>query len=523
MALVIFLLTFSLSAWSQSCPASKSLNYLPVHDQDGLGTCASNTAALMMQYNLGLERSPSYMQMSLTYSGLTNNNGSDFFYNDENGRRRLFNWGAQICGVIDQSQRSGFCDSNQMGFDHVGSTDPFEQQESFLTKMATFLGSNQIEILLMRDLLANPQTRAEAERRVAYFFANRASMCTVPKNEFMSRRALARLKPYWESFLTPPASTTQRQVARRMLDLTFLPNGQPRPAALTYHQEFLASISGLESRLEQADEANVATAGIPGVMNESMFTVWWGNRNDVTTSSIPQQATNSYLSDYRAYAPCRDPAPLTVLSSYLNAPSCVVPTSATISPAFLTQARQLVASLSALSENRLDPQAGLVNLISPACAGQMEQRAGDYAGDCNDRAVNSASSSNTAKSTSVEEICAGRAVGISICTGFFKASVPVDSKFCDEDEPGVADHGRHAVTLIGYRPRPNGTRQFLVQNSWGSSCPFRQGISSNIPAALQGLVECEVTPGAIASPTGRFWVDENLLFNNTYQLSTYRP
>ncbi len=523
MALVVFLLTLSFNVWSQSCPASRSLNYLPVHDQDGLGTCASNTAALMMQYNLGLTASPSYMQMSLTHSGLSNNNGSDFFYTDNKGVRRLFNWGAQICGVVDQAQTSGFCDSTQMGFDFVGSRDPMKSQQAFLTKMANFLGSNQIEILMMRDLLANPQTRAEAERRVAYFFADRATMCTVPQREFMSRRALARMKTYWESFLGASTSSTQRQTARRMLDLTFLPNGQPRPAALTYHQEFLGSINGLETQLQSADEADVATAGLNGVMNESMFMLWWGNRNDVITSSIPQQNSNSYLSDWRAYSPCRDPAPLTVLRSYLDSPTCVVPASATLNPAFVTQARQIVASLSALSENRLDPQAGLVNLISPACASQMTQRAGAYSGDCGNRAINSDSSANTAKTTAIEEICRGRSVGISICTGFFKSSTPIDSNYCDNDVAGVADHGRHAVTLIGYRPGPSGRRQFLIQNSWGNSCPFRQGFSSSIPPALQNLVECEVTSGVIASPTGRFWVDEDLLFNNTYQLSTLRP
>ena len=50
MALVIFLLTFSLSAWSQSCPTAKTLSLYPVHDQDGMGTCASNTAALIPCY-----------------------------------------------------------------------------------------------------------------------------------------------------------------------------------------------------------------------------------------------------------------------------------------------------------------------------------------------------------------------------------------------------------------------------------------------------------------------------------------
>jgi hypothetical protein len=202
---------------------------------------------------------------------------------------------------------------------------------------------------------------------------------------------------------------------------------------------------------------------------------------------------------------------------------CEVPPSDALAPQATAQAQQLINSLRSMANDQLDFQVGLVNIISPACAAQMSQRDDSYSGDCGERNINSASTANTAKNLAVEEICAGRALGVSICTGFFKATTPVDSKFCDEDEPGVADHGRHAVTLIGYRQGPNNKRQFLIQNSWGNSCPFKQGFTSNVPPALQNLVECEVTPGAIASPTGRFWVDEDLLFNNTYLMSTFRP
>ena len=145
----------------------------------------------------------------------------------------------------------------------------------------------------------------------------------------------------------------------------------------------------------------------------------------------------------------------------------------------------------------------------------------DYSNNCVAKSIKSVENATAAKSTAIQEVCAGRAVALSVCTGFFKATTPIDSKFCDNDVPGVVDHDRHAVTLIGHRPGPSGKRQFLIQNSWGNSCPFTQHEDSTYPAALVGLVECELSPGGL--PTGRFWVEEDLLFNNTYSMSTYVP
>jgi len=521
MALVIFLLTFNV--WSQSCPATKSLNYLPVHDQDGMGTCASNTAALIMQHNLGLPKSPSYMQMSITHSGQAGNNNTDFFFTDDQGKERVFNWGAQICDVVTRASKSGFCDYDQMGFDFVGAMDPSNSQQSFLVSVSRFLDQKESGIKALKDQLNNPETRAEAERRLAYFFATPDSGCRVPPLEFISRRALSRLKVSWESYLVAPATNPQKAAARRLLDSAFESNGQPKPEALSYHQEFLKANFDFEQRLETVEQSNANATALVGALAEDLFTRWWGEKKNFATNSIPGTNNNVYVSDWRAYAPCRRPEAVRAMDSFLAAPMCQIPQGQTLSPHVTAQAQQLMDSLRRIANNQLDPQVAVVNIISPACATQMGQRANDYSSDCDNKLINSASSASSAKQTTIEEICQGRAVGISICTGFFKATTPINSQYCDDDVPGVADHGRHAVTLIGYRPGPNGKRQFLIQNSWGNSCPFRQGIGSGIPAALQNLVECEVTPGAIASPTGRFWVDEDLLFNNTYQLSTYRP
>lgn len=383
--LILIAIGFSSSGWAQSCPTAKSLKYLPVHDQDGMGTCSANTAALMMQYNLGLPKSPSYIQMSITESS----RAESFFYTDKQNKERIFNWGANICDVARESAQHGFCDFDQMGFDFVGRMDNTGAQQSFLVKVARFLEAKESDIRQLRALLVTPATRAQALRRLAYFF------------------------------------------------------------------------------------------------------------NDT-------------------------PAELQALDRFLNAPTCQLTASTPLSSEQLAQAESLISALEQLATNQLDPQAAIVNILSPVCATQMQQRANQYSNNCVELNINSIETASMAKESTVAELCEGRAVGVSICTGFFKATTAIDSKFCEDDNAGIDDHNFHAVTLIGYRSGPNGRRQFLIQNSWGNTCPFRKHVGG-VPAALKDLVECESKSDTDSSSTGRFWVDEDLLFNNTYQLSTYRP
>ncbi len=519
--ITLLFITASFDVGSQTCPVARSLSYHPVHDQDGMGTCASNTAALIMQHNLGLAKSPSYMQLSVTHSGQSGTNSTDFFYSDDDGEERLFNWGAHICDVVKRASQDGFCDYDQMGFSFVGAMDPSRTQQTFLVNISRFIDQKEASIRTLRTQLNNPATRVDAERRLAYFFATPDSSCGMPALEFVARRAMSRLKVTWEALLTTPATTAQKSTARRLLDSVFESSGQPKVEALNYYLQFLNASFDIESHLDREEQSNSTATGLAGALPETTFTKWWGERKNIPTSSMPEKMENFYVSDWRAYAPCRRPEVFMALDSFLSAPMCTVPTTVVLPPQASVQAQQLIESLRQLSSDQLDFQSGLVNILAPACATQMSQRAGTYSDNCLDRPINSAATATTAKNLVVEEICAGRAIGISICTGFFKATAPIDSKFCDDDEPGVADHGRHAVTLIGYRQSANNKRQILIQNSWGNSCPFTQHPNGQYPAGLVGLVECETSVGG--APTGRFWVDEDLLFNNSYQLSMYRP
>jgi hypothetical protein len=474
-----------------------------------------------MQHNLGLAKSPSFMQISITQSATDGQNGKDFFFTDDGGKERVFNWGANICDVIESASSNGFCDYDQMGFAFVGTTDPRGSQQAFLVSVARFLDQKEPSIRALRSQLNAPATRAEAERRLAYFFSIPDGSCSVTPLEYLARRALSRLKVIWESYLAPPATTMQRAAARRLLDTAFASNGEPKPAAVEYYKTFLQTDYNIEQRLDTAEQSNSTASGLVGVLPESTFMRWWGEKHDIVTNSIPGSTDNFYVSDWRAYAPCRRPEVVRKLDKFLAAPLCEVPPTAALSPQVTAQAQQLVNTLRQWTNNQLDPQESIVNIMAPSCAAQMSQRANRYSDDCSSREVSSESSETTAKNRAISELCAGRALGVSICTGFFKATTAIDSKHCDDDEPGVAEHGRHGVTVIGYRPSANGKRQFLVQNSWGNSCPFTQHANNTYPPALVGLVECEASVGGL--PTGRFWVDEDLLFNNVYNYSTYVP
>ncbi len=510
-------LGFSLSGWTQSCPSARSLSYLPVHDQDGMGTCSANTAALMMQHNLGLAKSPSYIQMSITESAKIER----FFYTDRQGKERIFNWGADVCDVAKAATEQGFCDFDQLGFDFIGTMDNTGAQQSFLVKMARFLEAQEGDIRQLRTQLLSPATRAQAVRRLAYYFKDTQTTCSLPLRDYISRRALERQKVYWTSILSSSAPGKQKEVAARLLEKTFLPSGEPDPSALMSHRDFLDMNADFDQQLAAAELAGTSSA-LAGAQAEDKFIAWWGNWNDIDTSSIAQRAGNFYLADRRAFDSCGHPKELQALDRFLTAPTCQLSASAPLSPEVLSQAEGLILALGQLANNELDPQAAIVNILSPACATQMKQRASQHGHSCTELDITSVATATTAKANTVAEICAGRAVGVSICTGFFKATTPVDSKFCEDDTSGISDHGFHAVTLIGYRPGPAGRRQFLIQNSWGNTCPFRKH-AGGIPPALKDLVECESMSETDSSSTGRFWVDEDLLFNNTYQLSTYRP
>ncbi len=222
-----------------------------------------------------------------------------------------------------------------------------------------------------------------------------------------------------------------------------------------------------------------------------------------------------YRSDFDAYRVCSGSDLLNSLDHLVMSPSCDISQTPAGAMEFMNQAERILNGLTDYGRTGLDPQAGLVNLISPGCAAQMMLTKNNSDLRCTNRTIGSERQATRAKRNIYENLCRNKAVAISICTGFFASSVPINSAFCQRDVAGIDNHGRHALTLIGYRTK-EGKKQIKIQNSWGQACPFLKGEPPFIASEMQGLVECEMENGR---PTGRFWVDEDLLINNSYQLS----
>lgn len=508
MGLVIFF-TALLSLADETCPQQKELPAMPVHDQDGLGTCASNTAALMMQHNLGLAESPSYFQLSLTYSGLKESN---FFIKDSDNNDRVFNWGAHICDVLKSAKDNGYCDHSVFELDAVGRQDPTWEQQHFLENLSRFLNSNASGIEELKQNLSDSEFRSQARQRLASLFLERSRTCQESFPRFVARRGLERFKEW----LTPKRTqgTLEEQVRYdRLWISTFNPDGTPQNQALEHYEYFLF----VEGKNLLDSNGGISSLDPNLLPAERRFGEMYSSALSISGLNFDLPYTQMYQSDFDAYSVCRGNDFVSAGTLLLSqAPQCVDNSSESEINGFLSQADNILNNLMSYLNTDLDPQAGLVNLISPRCAVQMVNNKNNSAIRCENQAINNDSQADRAKNRITDHLCRDKAVAISMCTGFFKAEALIDSNYCKNDVPGVVNHGRHALTLIGYRTVGE-KKQIKIQNSWGATCPFIQNAANAIPAGLLGSVECELDEEG--SPTGRFWVDEDLLINNSYQLS----
>lgn len=101
------------------------------------------------------------------------------------------------------------------------------------------------------------------------------------------------------------------------------------------------------------------------------------------------------------------------------------------------------------------------------------------------------------KEDAVRSITGNKAVGLSMCTGFYDKdssdSFYNKTRMCDTTKK----HGFHAVTMIGYKCN-KGKLKYLIQNSWGAWDAANQRFEKD--------------------SHGKAWMEEDELIKNTYQL-----
>jgi hypothetical protein len=104
-----------------------------------------------------------------------------------------------------------------------------------------------------------------------------------------------------------------------------------------------------------------------------------------------------------------------------------------------------------------------------------------------------------------------RALTVSMCTAFM-LDPSVKTNFCQNTPPGISGHSMHSMAISGYRCN-QGKLEYEILNSWGANCP-PPGYEKN------SGIECVLDENG--DPTGRFWLKEDLLVNNTTEINSVR-
>lgn len=518
MKYLILCVFLSLSLYAETCPESVRLKDYAVQDQDGLGTCYANVGALMLQHKLNLNKYPSYLQMSLSAS--IDKAESSFISENNKKKKQLFIEGGEICKTLNKAAYDGWCDADLFGVESWGISDKYLAQDKFFKGIGELLDSKQ-DTLKNLVILNRNGKQQEFESKLAKLLFERDQICSKEPHDYLAERIAKRLETRWKKRISELKNGDATNM-KKLYDSAFQ-NGAPKKEFLSYiKSDFLREI---EYQME-LDYYGIKKLDFS---NENVLLLWWGFEKKISRNNLFNEKwskdNSELINDFKNYSLCySEKGRLSVLEKFLQDPFCNEKLT-TIDPKFLEESKDILKSLlESTSSNSKSKLSSFLGVVSPACNKQMKDRFFSKGEKsilyplCLIQKVNSVEEI-AAKAT--ELLCSGQPVGVSICSSFLKSDEPFFSEFCNpeklKDAPEVAKHGNHAVTLTGYKKHPNGKKMFLIQNSWGRGCPFdREG---KVPEKLQKFVECEYTKEGEA--TGRFWVLEDLLFNNSLDISFF--
>ena len=505
--LFILVFVFPFAVLAQTCTTPPAYPRMPVIDQDGISTCAAASSALMIQMNITdasgtrqLNKTPSYLQMSI-FTGANNPDKSFYKVERSNGSVTTFNSWMRTCEVLDSAMKEGFCDSENFPLDFLGKQDSMGSQQKSIEMIAKYLNaSNQNGEL--PDLITKLQVNGDQTKDlIAHLMQKSAVMCRQNPKEFIVRNAFARRKRVWTAAMNRPGLTpAQKSVYQNLLAKTFGPGGELTPAALAFGKD-----DYFQRGFAAADPDKVSTIG------EGLMSVHWAlhlGMDGVGFLGVDAGSEADAQADFNKFKFCQYPLFMAV-QEYMKNPDCPLP-----SDVVPQSIRDNVDVLSALLTKQ-DPRKSIVALISPKCADQARRRRiENYR--CNEKVVNAGNDAQARQET-FSELCSGRAVSMTVCPMFARLTGPWNSDHCSKRVSGESPSEYHAYTAISFRQ--NGAkRQVLIQNSFGNQCQF--ATDGKERAAFAGLVECERNADGVFS--GRFWVDEDLLFNNTASVVTFK-
>jgi len=103
----------------------------------------------------------------------------------------------------------------------------------------------------------------------------------------------------------------------------------------------------------------------------------------------------------------------------------------------------------------------------------------------------------------------GQGIIVNVCSDFLKIPNSPKTNFCKDNIENAISKG-HAMNITGYKCI-NGKLKYEILNSWGSNCP-----DAAISDTTKTIFECHLDKSG--KTTGRFWVDEDVLMDNTAEL-----
>lgn len=536
---------------------SKTVMNFPIQDQDGLGTCYANATSVLIQGALNTSTPVSYQQIALVHSIKTSENQqliSQAGYGGEGG------WS---CVAFEAAQDYGYCDANTFSFERHSSTDPSWEQSKLINSYGKILDS------LVESSAQNKKKNWEdIEKNIRNIFAQKSKDCHLTEeaffekkiSEYFPRLVLEKIAAAEENIeldkkSTPPVQNDElvkelaiwKDFKSKHLKSTPTPDGGEKLSLLTQvpvelKEEIKKSLQLLKSKDQKSFKALDAIS-MDLVSPSAIFI-----KNSMEGVSLPfienleqEQTGRKLLGDiYVKRLKCEDPSVLSSLEdleteNIFKAPQCLNydGLQETEIRELETIAKNLTDHLKNVEQRSYSDRAlAFLDLIAPNCKAQMEEKKRLLKNKkCNSfvfndnstvgrrgEAISPGKNHNEKKAAAIrwanQHLCQKRPIAVTVCTEFMDEQTDrVNSNGCRNRPPRDQSrpHADHVMSIVGNKVGENGKTKYLIQNSWGPTCGVENSINKGI--------ECETQENQPNNFTGRFWIDEDLLFDNTWNLN----
>lgn len=568
----LFAAVLSLSsgvAFAQQCAdgrTSVAMSNFPVQDQDGLGTCYANAMGVVIQGSLGLSAPISYQHLAIAHASHVSSASTPLINPDSNDLYPYVGEGGWACPTFEAAKAYGFCPASEFPLDVHGGGDGASVQEDVIQEVG-----RSIDQLAGASAAWSDENWRNFTSNLAMRFQQRDELCKLPEAQW--------LRVQWAAFL--PEFINARVAASEDLLATQIRNMENSTGE--NRQNYLTNIvPTAQRRLDTWKEVRstmftaqpVAPDGTRWVANDLLLNKMVSNsaawRTAVAGVSADTPASSAAL-PYSTVTPQSDIlslaskefvrlgrpglTPATINSMVMNvaddifsvarllgsranctatfdrdmltrlspglAQNACAAYAGDVTPEMNPFLQQATAVVDRLRQSQFASLPGrgqaLLQVLAPRCAETAPVRRAELAGwSCesfNPSGMTEPKAEILQKGRSwiVERLCSNRPLSISVCTEFMRTEASaadyaarMDTQFCKvrPDDPTKVMHGNHAMAVVGYKTE-NGRLRLHIQNSWGTSCGVTDALSKGIT--------CE--------PSGRFWVDADVMLNNTLDIS----